>query len=365
MSLSLRKHCLIWSVAIVVLLASARVAAPYVIQSQINHRLQRIPEFSGRVGAIHLALFRGAYQMRDLTITKRDGDPNEPFFAAKRIDFSVAWRKLFAGQLVSDIYAEDVRLTFLNAPSPQASQLQADRRWQDVIQDIFPIDITRCQIYRGMVRYVDTTRTPKVDIAIHDLQAIATGLRNRPSKSEQTFPSHITVEGTVLGSGHLSVDAQLDALAAQPHFMGKLDLTKVDLTQLDDFLRAYGHVDVSRGTLQIYVEAKAENGAFDGYVKPFLQNIKFTNENIENDNVGKRIWQAFVSGLATVVKNHERNQLATQVPFSGRFDDPKVGVLATIRNLFSNGFVHALSEGFNSDKKDNAHQPEKLSQTKG
>ena len=99
----------------------------------------------------------------------------------------------------------------------------------------------------------------------------------------------------MLGSGHLSVDAQLDALAAEPHFFGKLDVTKVDLTQLDDFLRAYGHVDVSAGTLQVYIEAKADKGAFDGYVKPFLQDLKFTNDNIENDNVGFCFWQAFVS----------------------------------------------------------------------
>lgn len=360
-----RRRCCYFFIGLIVVIAAARIAAPYVLESQINRRLQKIPDYTGKVGAIHLSVLRGAYQILDLNILKRDGDPNEPFFAAKRIDFSIAWRRLFAGQLVSDIYVEDARVTFLNAPSAQASQLQADRRWQDVIQDIFPIDITRCQINRGTVRYVDTARTPKVDISIHDLQAIVTGLRNRPDKSGLPYPSHLTVDGTVLGSGHLSVDAQIDALAAQPHFFGKLDLTKVDLPQLDDFLRAYGHVDVSKGTLQVYIEAKAEGGAFDGYVKPFFEDLAFTNDNIENDNVGKRIWQAFVSVMTKIVKNHQKNQLATQIPFSGRFDDPKVGVLATIKNLLSNGFVHALSEGFNTDKKSNAEQPAKLSETKG
>ena len=362
---SLRRRCFYIVVGLIVLLAAARIAAPYVLRAQINKRLQKIPDYTGEVGVIHLSVLRGAYELLDVKIVKRDGDPNEPFFAAKLIDFSIAWRKLFAGQLVSDIYVEDARVTFLNAPSPQASQLQADRRWQDAIQDIFPIDITRCQINRGTVRYVDIARTPKVDISIHDLQAIATDLRNRPGKGDRPYPSHITLDGTVLGSGHISLDTQLDPLAAQPHFFGKLDLTKVDLTQLDDFLRAYGHVDVSEGTLQVYIEAKAEKGAFDGYVKPFLKDLKFTNEDIENDNVGKRIWQAFVSALTKIVKNHAKNEVATQIPFSGRFDDPKVGVLATIKNLFSNGFVKALSEGFNSEKKSNADQPAKLSETKG
>jgi len=351
---------------LIVLFIVARVAAPYALQSQINRRLQKIPDYTGKVGTIHLSLLRGAYQLLDVDIVKRGGDPKEPFFAAKLIDFSIAWRKLFQGHLVSDIYVEDARVTFLTAPSPQASQLQADRRWQDVIQDVFPIDITRCQINRGTVRYVDTSRTPKVDMAIHDVQATATGLRNRPSKDvQEPYPSHITLEGTVLGSGHISVDVQLDALAQQPHFFGKLDLTKVDLPQLDDFLRAYGHVDVSGGTLQVYIEAKAENGGFDGYIKPFLQDLKFTNDDIENDNVGKRVWQAFVSALTKIVKNHAKNQLATQIPFSGKFGDAKVGVWATIGNLFSNGFIHALEEGFNTDKKSNAEAPTKLSETKG
>ncbi|HEY9155535.1 MAG TPA: DUF748 domain-containing protein, partial [Opitutaceae bacterium] len=340
-------------IVIILLIAVARIVAPYILQAQINKRLGKIPDYTGKVGTVHLSVLRGAYQLLDVNIVKRNGDSHEPFFAAKLIDFSIAWRKLFAGQLVSDIYVEDARVTFLNAPSPQASQLQADRRWQDAILDIFPINITRCQINRGTVRFIDTARTPKVDISIHDVQAIATGLRNRPSKTDEPYPSHITLDGTVLGSGHVSLDVQLEALAKEPHFFGKLNLTGVDLPQLDDFLRAYGHVDVSRGTLQVYIEAKAEKGAFDGYVKPFLQDLKFTNENIENDNLGKRVWQALVSALTKIVKNHEKNQVATQIPFSGRFDDPKVGVLATIRNLFSNGFVKALDEGFNSEKKTN------------
>ena len=191
MAYSFRRRCCYVAIGFVALLVVARIAAPYVLQAQINKRLAKIPDYTGKVGSIHLSVLRGAYEMVDVNIVKRDGDPHEPFFAAKLIDFSSAWRKLFAGQLVSDISAEDARVTFLNAPSPQASQLQADRRWQDAIQDIFPIDITRCQINRGTIRYLDTARTPKVDISIHDLHAVATALRNRPSKSGQPYPTHI------------------------------------------------------------------------------------------------------------------------------------------------------------------------------
>ncbi len=56
-----------------------------------------------------------------------------------------------------------------------------------------------------------------------------------------------------------------------------------------------------------------------------------------------RIWGKAVQGLAWLVKNKERDQLATRIPFQGRFGDPEVGLFTTIANLFRHGFVRAFN----------------------
>ena len=123
---------------IVLLLVSARVAAPYYVRHAINQRLHKIPAYSGHVGDIDLQLWRGAYRIHDIAIVKKTGGVKEPFFAAKQIDFSLAWRELFHRKFVSDIIITDGLLNFIRGATEDSSQLTADRRWQDVINDLFP-----------------------------------------------------------------------------------------------------------------------------------------------------------------------------------------------------------------------------------
>jgi hypothetical protein len=115
---------------------------------------------------------------------------------------------------------------------------------------------------------------------------------------------------------------------------------------LNDFLLAYGNVDVSRGEFQLFMEVAAAEGKYDGYIKPFFDDVDFKNVSDEDKNVGQRIWENVVSGLSKLVKNKPRDQVATRIPFSGEFGDTDVGVLATIGNLLRHGFGRALAERF-------------------
>src|ERR1700678_2009709 len=96
---------------------AARLAAPGYVQRAINRRLSQIPGYAGHVGDIGLHLWRGAYRIDNIELIKSSGEFSEPFFAAKRIDFSVAWLDVFHGRFVSDIHVEDGRLVFLRGPT--------------------------------------------------------------------------------------------------------------------------------------------------------------------------------------------------------------------------------------------------------
>jgi hypothetical protein len=114
---------------------------------------------------------------------------------------------------------------------------------------------------------------------------------------------------------------------------------------LNDFLLAYGNVDVSQGDFQLFVEMAAADGKYEGYIKPFLDNLDFKDvEANKNKNIRERLWERLVSGLSTLVKNKPRDQVATRIPFSGEFGQTDVGILATIGNLLRHGFGRALSE---------------------
>ena len=335
-----------WHIVLVValVLVAIRVALPYTLKTLVNQRLQKIPEYDGSVRDIDLHLWRGAYQLDGVEIVKTSGQTREPFFKAQQIDFSLAWRDLFRGRFVGDFALDRGVLVIVNGPSEASSQKEVDKRWQDVIEDLFPIEITHLEIHDSLVRFIDNDADPKVDLALNGLQVVAKGLRNRASEKKGPLPADVEIRAKTIGDGDLRLFGGLDLMAEKPRFKLNLELINVNLPALNDFLRAYGNVDVSRGEFQLFIEVAAAEGRYEGYIKPFFDDLDFKNVEDKSKPITQRLWEKMVSGLSTFLKNKPRDQVATRIPFSGQFGEADVGILATIGNLIRHGFGRALSE---------------------
>ncbi|HUG11992.1 MAG TPA: DUF748 domain-containing protein [Opitutaceae bacterium] len=325
------------------LLLAARIALPIVLTSAVNHRLQKIEGYTGRVQDVDVHLWRGGYSMHGFEIMKQNGRLKEPFIWAREIDFSLAWGELLRGRFVSRVRIAVGQLTFVAGPDAEQSQTDLDGRWQDVIEALFPIDITHLEITDGLLRYINTKREPMVDLFITRMHLVGTGLRNRRSGEDgDEFPASIRAVGDSVGDGRLEIELDAEPLAQEPHFHLRLKLDAVHLPALNETLRAYANVDVSRGTFRLAGEMAANDGGFRGYVKPFFEDLDFASLPHEEESIGRRIWETVVSFMTEIVKNKPRDQLATRIPFEGRFGDAKVSVLTTIGNVFRHGFVQAF-----------------------
>jgi hypothetical protein len=153
----------------------------------------------------------------------------------------------------------------VKGPGAEESQTDLDHRWQDVIKDIFPIDITHLEITDGLLRYVDTTRQPNVNLFVTHMRATARGLHNRPGERHSgEFPAEITVEGESLGAGKLNLVLAAESLAAEPHFHLNLKLNDVNLPALNESLKAYAHVDVAAGPFASWARWRGATAGFRG-----------------------------------------------------------------------------------------------------
>jgi hypothetical protein len=337
---------MIATAVVLVLLIIARLSAGWIIENSINRRLTRIPGYTGHVSRIYLHLWRGAYSIHDLEIEKKTGKIAEPYFSASYIQFSIAWRELIRGRIVSQIYMEKPRINFVHGAEAATSQTEVDRRWQDVIHDLFPIDITNLEIRDGVLHYADKTRTPSVDVWIRNMRVIATGLQNRPVETSQEFPAKIDLEGTSLGNGRLRMFAQMEPLAAQPHFYLNMALQDVSMPALNDILSAYGNVEVTAGTLRVYVEVAARGGRFEGYVKPFFEHLKFsTKTGGAKGGLGHVLWADLMAALENILKNKPRDQLGMRIPIQGDFGNGTASWWGTVVTMLRHGFVKALPQG--------------------
>lgn len=329
---------------ILAILVIARLCAPVALKWAINRRLNEIPSYSGHVDSVHLGLWRGAYRMAGLKITKSNGRVPEPFIAADSIDFSIYWRDLLRGRFVSQIYIKNIELNFHRGTSDEESQLNADRRWQGVVHDLFPIDITFLDVEGGVLRFVDSRQTPKVDIEIRDLRITATGLRNRMGDDNEPYPARVQVAGNTIGGGEIHLLAKIEPLADRAHFEVNLELTKVALPALNDFLHEYAGVKVAQGRFEFFFQMAMHNGHYVGYAKPFFNDLRFEDSNLKS--LGEEIWTKVVAAIAEFAKNGKTKQIATRIPFSGDNGGLDVHTWKSIENGLHHGFVKALSQGF-------------------
>jgi hypothetical protein len=342
-TIHLHRRALIAAAAISAILAGARLALPSFLRWEINRRLNQIPEYSGHVDSVRVALWRGAYALEGLSIVKRTATRPIPLLSANEIDFSLAWRELIRGRVLGDMIIQEGRINFVKAPSRKQSELDADSRWRDAFRDIFPLHITFLQINDGQLRYRDLTATPAVDVFIDHMRLLATGLRNRPGRRTGNKPAHLEIAGDSIGGGHLNITADGRPLARRPEFELHLSLKDVSLPSLNEFLQAYGGIDVRSGSFQIYLEVAARDGRFEGYAKPFFTDMKLGV--LKHKTVLEDMWQVIAGGLVDLLKNQSRDQLATRIPFSGEFGKTEIDSWATIMNMLHHGFIHPLPTG--------------------
>jgi hypothetical protein len=329
---------------ILLLLVIVRLALPWIVLKYVNHVLADIEQYEGKVGDIDIALFRGAYVIRDIRLDKKAemGQKMDtiPFFTAKEIDLSVEWRSIFKGSFVGEIEVAKPVVNFVKEKH-RGEDVKADTAdFQDVIKDLMPLTVNRFQITDGQIHYLDPTRQPRIDVAMKHIEAVATNLSN-VNDSSKLLPATLEATGEAY-EGKFKLDLDFDALQKQPTFDLNLSVSHVNLPLLNAFFQAYGRFDVEKGDFGLYAEFAGKNGAFTGYVKPILKDIQIVQLNREEGSGVQILWESVIGGVTKVFQNQRKQQVATKIPIQGKFENPRTGLWNALAYVFQNAFVHAL-----------------------
>lgn len=327
---------------ILVLLLGVRLALPRIIESYVNHQLNRSKDYSGRIGRVTVHLWRGAYEVHDIHILKRNGDVPVPFYSTAILDLSLEWSELFHGALVSKIAMLDPSLNFVSGPTQDQTQTGKEEDWGQVLESLAPFKINRLAVEHGQIHFQNPYSTPPVDLYLNNISVLATNFTNS-RRSAAALPAGITARGSALGNGLLNLEIHVDPLARTPAFELTGQLTNVDLVALNNFLRAYGKFDVARGDFALFTSFAAKDGNYDGYCKVLFTDLKVFNwSKDKHDDALEIFWKAIVGALAATFKNQPHNQLATRIPITGSFGKTDVHYWPTIATLLRNAFVKAL-----------------------
>ncbi len=336
----------IWILVIAGILVAVRIALPFFIENYVNKTLRNLEGYNGSVEDVDLALFRGAYVIDSVKIVKEKDSISIPFISIAKIDLSVHWKALFKGSIVGEIILEKPDVNFVTEQG-KTKQNGSEADWTQTLKELIPLRINRFEINNGHVAFKDFSTNPKIDLAVENLHLLATNLTNIQSK-EKTLPSGLEATGTSVGGGTFSANAKLNVLKEVPDLDLNFEFENVDMTALNDFIKAYANADVESGTFNLYTEIVVDDAELTGYVKPVMENLKIISLDKEEGGFFQKAWETLVAGVAELFENQPEEQLATQVPLSGNLNNPKIGVWPTVWNIFKNAFIEALSKKLNN-----------------
>jgi Domain of Unknown Function (DUF748) len=321
----------------------ARAIMPWALRKYVNRTLDRSPLYTGRIGEVQIHLWRGAYSIHDVRISKTTGNVPVPLFSGKRLDFAVQWNALFHRKVVGRLEMDRPQLNFVDSPTEGESQTGAGGPWLQMIRDLFPFKINRALVRNGSVHFRTYKSEKPVDVYISQVNATIDDLSNIRRETRPLIAT-VQAQGLVMDQAKLDFKMTLDPFSYRPTFHMGLRLLGLDVTNINDLARTYGKFDFKRGFFDLVIETDSKEGQISGYVKPLFRNLKVFSlkEDIKEDNVLQFFWQALIGAATTVLKNQPHDQFGTLIPFNGDASGAtSTDILATIGNILRNAFVRA------------------------
>lgn len=328
-----------------------RLALPGIVKSYVNKKLNELPGYTGHVEDIDIHLLRGAYVIKDLKLKKKSDPEKYPFLVIERADLSLEWGAIFKGRLVGEVVLDRPLINILT--TEDISKEPSKDSWTKAVKALMPMTINRLQVNDGSLAYRDLQKHPQTNLHIDHMQLTALNLAN-VQKAADPLPSQVNLTGTSIGDGHLKLDMKVNVLKTIPDFDMGMQLTGANLLSLNGFFEANAKMDIERGGIDIFSKLKLKDGEMDGYIKPFIKNLKVLDvkKDIKKKGGVLRVIKKAVVGLfAKVVTNPKTKKIATVIPIKGNVKDLKTNGWATFVNILKNAFVRAFHESLTSEIK--------------
>jgi hypothetical protein len=329
-------------VVLIVLGGIGRTMLPSLVRDYVNRTLDRNPLYAGKVGEVQIHLWRGAYSILDVRISKTAGNVPVPFFAAQRVDFAVEWNALLHRRVVARVRMDQPEINFVVGPTGE-TQTGADGPWLQMIRELSPFKINSALIKNGSIHFRAYTTEKPVDVYLSQVEGSIDNLGNIRDESTPLL-STVQAKALVMDHAKLEYKMTLDPFSYHPTFHMATRLLGLDVTKINDLALTYGKFDFKRGWFDLVVETDAKEGQLTGYAKPLFRNLKVFSltEDLKEDNVLQFFWQALVGAATSLFKNHSRDQFGTLIPFSGDLSGAtSADILATVGNVLRNAFIRA------------------------
>lgn len=160
-------------------------------------------------------------------------------------------------------------------------------------------------------------------------------------------PAKALLNGKFMGSGITRVSGEFRPEHNGPDLDLHIKVDTTNLVQMNDFLRAYGNIDVSGGTFSLVSELNIKNEKISGYFKPFFKDMDvYDVRKDKHKSISSQAYEMMVGGVAQVLENRPRQQVATKADISGSLKNPETSGWQITVELIKNAFFKAIRPSF-------------------
>ena len=258
---------------------------------------------------------------------------------------------------LSELTLSGVKLDYVqakNSPSAPVGAAQSPAKPKANVKEkqapgpdpAWTLRMDKAVISASELGFVNRSKDPAYRVYLSQLDGLISDLGNHASGASARFD----LRGRFVGSGETRLTGSFREGTASPDFDLDLKIENTDMTRMNDLLRAYGKFDVVAGSFSFYSELKARDGNLDGYVKPLFKGMKVYDKRQDRDKtLFRKLYEMLVGGVAGLLKNHERKEVATVANVSGRIDGPRTSGWQIALRLIENAFFRSILPGFDRE----------------
>lgn len=252
---------------------------------------------------------------------------------------------------VADLTIRGLRLDYLHTAPTAAVEAARGEKVKEAAKAAnnrsdLTLKLDRLSLADCELGYVNQAKQPPYRAYLTGVELTVTNLSNQFANGLATAK----LTGKFMGSGPTRAVAHFRPEKNGPDFDIDGAIENTEMTRMNDLLRAYGKFDVVAGKFSFYTQLKVQNGRVDGYVKPLFQDMDVYDKNQDKDKpVLKKLYEGVVGGVAKLLQNKPREEVATRVDISGPVENPKTSTWQVIGKLLENAFIRAILPGFDRE----------------
>jgi uncharacterized protein involved in outer membrane biogenesis len=204
------------------------------------------------------------------------------------------------------------------------------------------LDVKDVIISDSELGIVNKASEPQYRLFVTGAQVKIQNLGNQAEDGTAT----ITASGRFMNSGKTRLVARLRPKGKSPNFDLQLAIDQSELKALNPLLRAYVGADVVAGEFSFYCEISVRDGSINGYVKPLFKDVDvYDPKQDRKKGIFSKLYEGILGGLAWVLQNRPREEVATTTNISGKLSNPETSVTDIIIGLVQNAFFRAILPG--------------------